>query len=63
MTNHLLFDSKFDTSLRVRLGGLDTHYRNYLIPAATILRLFADCSTSCLITSPLTACDSNPIVP
>jgi 3-aminobutyryl-CoA ammonia-lyase len=32
-------------TLRVRLGTDDTHYRNYLIPAATILRLFADCST------------------
>jgi 3-aminobutyryl-CoA ammonia-lyase len=44
-TDHLALDTKFDTSLRVRLGGLDTHYRNYLIPAATVLRLFADCST------------------
>lgn len=44
-TDHLRFDAKYDSSLRVRLGGLDTHYRNYLIPAATILRLFADCST------------------
>ncbi|MDF2617945.1 MAG: 3-aminobutyryl-CoA ammonia lyase [Xanthobacteraceae bacterium] len=33
------------TTLRVRLGAQDTHYREYLIPAATILRLFADCST------------------
>lgn len=33
------------TTLRVRLGLNDTHYREYLIPAATILRLFADCST------------------
>jgi len=31
--------------LRVRLGNQDTHYREHLIPAATILRLFADCST------------------
>jgi 3-aminobutyryl-CoA ammonia-lyase len=30
--------------LRVRLGLHDTHYPNGLIPAATILRLFADCS-------------------
>ena len=30
--------------LRVRLGMHDTHYPNGLIPAATILRLFADCS-------------------
>jgi len=43
--DHLSLDTKYDASLRVRLGGLDTHYRNYLIPAATILRLFADCST------------------
>lgn len=32
-------------SLRVRLGMGDTHYREHLVPAATILRLFADCST------------------
>jgi acyl-CoA hydrolase len=31
--------------LRVRLGLHDTHYRDGLIPAATILRLFADCSS------------------
>lgn len=31
--------------LRVRLGLHDTHYANGLIPAATILRLFADCSS------------------
>lgn len=32
-------------TLRVRLGMLDTHYAEGLVPAATILRLFADCST------------------
>lgn len=32
-------------TLRVRLGMQDTHYREYLVPAATILRLFGDCST------------------
>lgn len=32
-------------TLRVRLGMLDTHYSEGLVPAATILRLFADCST------------------
>jgi 3-aminobutyryl-CoA ammonia-lyase len=31
--------------LRVRLGLHDTHYASGLIPAATILRLFADCSS------------------
>jgi 3-aminobutyryl-CoA ammonia-lyase len=31
--------------LRVRLGLHDTHYPNGLIPAATILRLFADCAS------------------
>jgi 3-aminobutyryl-CoA ammonia-lyase len=31
--------------LRVRLGLHDTHYSNGLIPAATLLRLFADCSS------------------
>ncbi len=31
--------------LRVRLGTRDTHHRSHLIPAATIMRLFADCST------------------
>jgi acyl-CoA hydrolase len=34
-----------DATLRVRLGTNDTHYRGNLIPAATVLRLFADCST------------------
>ena len=34
-----------DATLRVRLGTGDTHYRSHLIPAATVLRLFADCST------------------
>ena len=36
---------KQDGMLRVRLGVSDSHYREHLIPAATILRLFADCST------------------
>jgi 3-aminobutyryl-CoA ammonia-lyase len=36
---------KPDGMLRVRLGVSDSHYRENLIPAATILRLFADCST------------------
>ncbi len=36
---------KPDAMLRVRLGTNDTHYREELIPAATLLRLFADCST------------------
>ncbi len=31
--------------LRVRLGMHDTHYAKGLIPAATVLRLFADCSS------------------
>ena len=31
--------------LRVRLGMHDTHYPNGLIPAATIMRLFADCAS------------------
>jgi 3-aminobutyryl-CoA ammonia-lyase len=31
--------------LRVRLGLHDTHYPNGLIPPATVLRLFADCSS------------------
>ncbi len=34
-----------DATLRVRLGTSDTHYGGQLIPAATIMRLFADCST------------------
>lgn len=38
-------NEKITASLRVRLGMQDTHYREHLIPAATILRLFADCST------------------
>jgi 3-aminobutyryl-CoA ammonia-lyase len=33
------------TQLRVRLSTQDTHYESGLIPAATIMRLFADCST------------------
>lgn len=33
-----------ETFLRLRLGLTDTHYANGLIPAATILRLFADCA-------------------
>lgn len=36
---------KPDAMLRVRLGTADTHYRSHLIPAATVMRLFADCST------------------
>jgi len=36
---------KPDGMLRVRLSVADSHYREHLIPAATILRLFADCST------------------
>jgi acyl-CoA hydrolase len=31
--------------LRVRLGGQDTHYRDYLIPAASMLRIVADVAT------------------
>jgi 3-aminobutyryl-CoA ammonia-lyase len=31
--------------LRIRLGLHDTHYPNGLIPAATLLRLFADCAS------------------
>jgi 3-aminobutyryl-CoA ammonia-lyase len=34
-----------DAILRVRLGTADTHYRSHLIPGATVMRLFADCST------------------
>jgi 3-aminobutyryl-CoA ammonia-lyase len=34
-----------DATLRVRLGTKDTHYRGGLIPAATVMRLLADCST------------------
>jgi len=34
-----------DATLRLRLGTKDTHYRGGLIPAATVMRLFADCST------------------
>ena len=34
-----------DATLRVRLGTKDTHYRGGLIPAATVMRLFADCTT------------------
>lgn len=33
------------TTLRLRMGMHDTHYDGGLIPAATILRLFADCSS------------------
>lgn len=36
---------EFEGYLRVRLGLHDTHYPNGLIPAATILRLFADCAS------------------
>jgi 3-aminobutyryl-CoA ammonia-lyase len=38
-------EEKPDGTLRVRLSVADSHYREHLIPAATILRLFADCST------------------
>jgi len=38
-------DEKPDGTLRMRLSVVDSHYREHLIPAATILRLFADCST------------------
>jgi 3-aminobutyryl-CoA ammonia-lyase len=34
-----------DATLRVQLGLKDTHYRGGLIPAATVMRLFADCTT------------------
>ncbi len=34
-----------DATLRVRLGTRDTHYGGGLIPAATVMRLFADCTT------------------
>lgn len=44
MTSELSWDRP-DAMLRVRLGGNDTHYGGGLIPAATLLRLFADCST------------------
>jgi 3-aminobutyryl-CoA ammonia-lyase len=37
--------AKPDATLRVRLGTKDTHYRGGLIPAATVMRLFADCTT------------------
>src|SRR3981081_838314 len=37
--------AKPDATLRVRLGTKDTHYRGGLIPAATVMRLFADCAT------------------
>ena len=36
---------KPDATLRVRLGTKDTHYGGGLIPAATVMRLFADCTT------------------
>lgn len=36
---------KPDATIRVRLGTRDTHYRGGLIPAATVMRLFADCTT------------------
>jgi acyl-CoA hydrolase len=38
-------NAKPDATLRVRLGTKDTHYRGGLIPAATMMRLFADCTT------------------
>jgi acyl-CoA hydrolase len=37
--------AKPDATLRVRLGTKDTHYHRGLIPAATVMRLFADCTT------------------
>jgi acyl-CoA hydrolase len=37
--------AKPDATLRVRLGTKDTHYHGGLIPAATVMRLFADCTT------------------
>jgi 3-aminobutyryl-CoA ammonia-lyase len=36
---------KPDATLHVRLGTKDTHYGGGLIPAATVMRLFADCTT------------------
>lgn len=36
---------KPDATIRVRLGTKDTHYRGGLIPAAAVMRLFADCTT------------------
>ena len=38
-------ETQYEGYLRVRLGLHDTHYPNRLIPAATILRLFADCAS------------------
>jgi acyl-CoA hydrolase len=38
-------DKEPEGYLRIRLGLHDTHYPNGLIPAATILRLFADCAS------------------
>jgi 3-aminobutyryl-CoA ammonia-lyase len=38
-------EKEYDGYLRIRLGLHDTHYSNGLIPAATILRLFADCAS------------------
>ena len=37
--------SNADATIRVRLGTKDTHYRGGRIPAATVMRLFADCTT------------------
>ena len=37
--------AKPDAALRVRLGTKDTQYRSGLIPAATVMRFFADCTT------------------
>ena len=34
-----------EATLRIRLGTKDTHYRGGLIPAAAVMRLFADCTT------------------
>lgn len=38
-------DTPHEGFLRIRLGLHDTHYADGLIPAATVLRLFADCSS------------------
>jgi 3-aminobutyryl-CoA ammonia-lyase len=38
-------EKEFEGFLRIRLGLHDTHYPDGLIPAATILRLFADCAS------------------
>ncbi|MBV8920507.1 hotdog fold domain-containing protein, partial [Bradyrhizobium sp.] len=38
-------EKEYEGYLRIRLGLHDTHYPNGLIPAATIMRLFADCAS------------------